>query len=190
MSRSLIALPLAVLMIAGCDRQSPKPEQAVPATAASPAVPPAPARAGQIDRSHRGTPAIAARFTAPDGKPVTLADFRGRPVLLNLWATWCAPCIVEMPALDRLAARGGATPMVLAVSQDFGGAAQVGPFFAKGRFRALKPYVDADAALSLGYGVNLPASILFDSQGREVWRTSGPRDWASAETAALLAEAK
>lgn len=188
MSRSLIALPLAVLMIAGCDRQSPTAEQAADAPPASPAAAPAPA--GQIDRSHKGTPALAARFKAPDGQTVTLADFRGRPVLLNLWATWCAPCIVEMPALDRLAARGGATPLVLTVSQDFGGAAKVGPFFAKGRYEALKPYLDEDAALSLGYQVNLPASILFDKQGREVWRTSGPRDWTSAETAALLAEAQ
>lgn len=182
MSRSLIALLLTVTLVVACDRQSPPPEQA--------AARPTPHAGGVLDRSHRGEGVPATAFAAPDGKRVTLADFRGGPVLLNLWATWCAPCVAEMPQLDALAARMAGKLTVLTVSQDLEGAAKVGPFFAKGGFKAIKPYLDDQAALSIGYQANLPTTILYDSTGAEVWRYSGGQDWGAPTAAALIAEAK
>lgn len=161
------------------------------AAAASDEVPSgaAPAKADKIDRSHKGEAAPATAFQSPDGKPVTLAAFRGKPVLLNLWATWCAPCIKEMPTLDALAVREAGTLEVLTVSQDLEGSARVGPFFAKAGYKALKPWLDPQVTLTTHYGVNLPTTILYDAEGRELWRVSGEMDWASDAAAALIAEA-
>ncbi len=188
--RSTIALlPLLLALgIAGCDRPKPADGQA---NATVPAQSPAGAgRADKLDRGHKGEAAPATPFKAPDGRTVTLADFRGKPLLLNLWATWCAPCVREMPTLDALAQRELGTLQVLTVSQDLEGAAKVAPFFEKAKFTALQPYLDTDVALSTGYGVNLPTTILYDSNGRELWRVSGDMDWAGATAAAWIAEAK
>lgn len=187
MSRSLIALLLTVTLVAACDRQSLPPEQAAPAQPVAKAVV---SSGGAIDRTHRGEAAPATPFTAPDGSRVTLADFRGTPVLLNLWATWCAPCVAEMPQLDALAAQMTGKLTVLTISQDLEGAAKVTPFFAKGGFTAIKPYLDDQAALSIGYQANLPTTILYDSTGHEVWRYSGGQDWSGPAAAAMIAEAK
>ena len=202
-SRSAIALFLtAALATGGCDRKSPAPVQAN-ALAADEVAPdevspdevspgdtaPAAATADKVDRSHHGEPAPAVSFTAPDGKPVTLAAFRGKPVLLNLWATWCAPCIKEMPSLDAAAARLGERVTVLAVSQDLGGKAQVAPFFAARKLARLAPYTDTELGLSLGYKANLPTTILLDAKGNELWRVAGGMDWTGAEATRLLAEA-
>src|SRR6476469_10608078 len=79
-----------------------------------------------IHRDHKGESALAGTFGDPGGKPVTLASFKGKPVLVNLWATWCAPCVKELPTLDRLASGGSIE--VLAVSQDSGPHASVVAF--------------------------------------------------------------
>ena len=189
----LLGLPL--LLIGGCDKQSPTPEQAnaaavspdeatspdeAPAAAATPA-------AGAIDRSHKGDAAPDVSFTGPDGKPVTLAAFRGRPVLLNLWATWCAPCVKEMPTLDALAKSGAVR--VVAVSQDMAGATKVAPFFKAHGFTTLQPYLDPKLALGTALGANLPTTILYDAKGHEIWRETGGYDWSGADARALIAEA-
>lgn len=193
-----IPIVVAALLAGGCDRQSPPPEQGTVNQAGVDAVPPpspdeapsgAPAAAvGTFDRSHKGVAAPDFAFTDPAGKPVTLAAFRGRPLLVNLWATWCAPCIKEMPTLDALAQRDSAKVKVLALSQDLD-AAKIAPFFAKGGYNALQPYHDGKLAFSVGLGVNLPTTILYDSVGKEVWRFSGTTDWAGPEAAKALAEA-
>lgn len=183
--RSAIALLLGLAVgIGGCDKQSPPPEQANDAAAATNAVP-APA----VDRSHHGETAPDFAFQGPDGKRLTLASFRGKPLLLNLWATWCAPCVREMPALDALAGAGGPL-QVVAVSQDMDGAAKVTPFFQAKGIRHLKPYLDPDLRLSTGFGANLPTTILYDSGGKEVWRLTGGYDWSGASARALIAEAR
>ena len=185
---------LLVAGLAGCGQ----PHSAEPAgnrTAAAP-TPAKPARAddqdaGHLDRSHAGSAAPSSSFRDPDGESVSLADFRGRPLLLNLWATWCAPCIAEMPTLDALSAREKGRLQVLAVSQDLQGASKVDAFFTKYGFANLAPYVDAEAALtSAAQADTLPTTILYDAQGKEVWRITGKEDWNGARAAALVREAE
>jgi thiol-disulfide isomerase/thioredoxin len=178
-------LVLTAVSIAGCDRQSPSQEQA---NATAPANAAAPEMTGVLDTSHKGEAAPATPFQDPSGKIVTIASFKGRPLLLNLWATWCVPCIREMPTLDTLAQQGGRL-QVVAVSQDMKGAEKVRPFFNQHRFKALKPYLDPDLGLSLGFGANLPTTILYDAEGKEVWRYAGGLDWTSDTAKAMLAQA-
>lgn len=187
--RSVIAfLLLGALAIGGCDRQSQAPQQANETAATANASEPAPG--GTLDRSHKGEAAPATTFLDSAGKKVSVASFKGKPVLLNLWATWCIPCIKEMPTLDRLAGVKGDSLVVLTVSQDLKGRESVDPFFAKAKYQHLKPYLDTDAALSTGMAANLPTTILYDSAGKEVWRMSGDYDWSGEKAAALIAEAK
>lgn len=144
--------------------------------------------AGTVDRSHKGEAAPAVSFFDPNGKKISLADFRGEPVLVNLWATWCAPCIKEMPSLDTAAAAMRGKVRVIAVSQDME-RDKVAPFFAERQLKNLAPYVDPDLGLSLTYKVNLPTTIMIGADGRELWRVSGAMDWAGAEARALMEEA-
>ena len=182
------------LAAAGCDKPSPAPVQAngaggtaSPDEVADDGAPTGPIASGLIDKSHRGEPAPAVGFQNPDGTAVTLAAFKGRPVLVNLWATWCAPCIAEMPTLDAAAKRLGDGTAVLAVSQDLD-PAKAAPFL-KNKGVSLAAYRDPEMGLSLAYKVSLPFTILFGPDGRERWRVSGGRDWASAESLQLIAEA-
>lgn len=161
------------------------PDEVKPGNAATPAAP----EKAQVDRSHKGEAAPAVTFTDPAGRPVTLAAFKGKPLLVNLWATWCAPCVAELPTLDKRAATAGDKPVVLAVSQDIGGAAKVLPFLAQRGVKALKPYTDSDMALSLAYKANLPTTILYDATGHEIWRVAGGMDWTGADADKLIAEA-
>lgn len=144
-----------------------------------------------MDVSKKGTAAPTQAFIAPDGKKVTLADFRGKPVLVNLWATWCVPCVREMPTLDALAAREAGKLQVLTISQDMQGAAKVGPYFAKGGFKAIKPYLDPQNELGfpLSGESGLPTTILYDTEGKEVWRVAGGMDWTGEKAGALLRQA-
>ena len=142
-----------------------------------------------VDRSHRGSPAPAKPFNDPEGQPVHLADFTGKPLLVNLWASWCAPCVKELPTLDALA-RSNPNIRVLAVSQDSGPHASVVVFLQAHRVATLDAYQDPSMGLSGALGAEvLPTSILFDAQGREVWRFVGDLDWASPQAAKLLSEA-
>jgi thiol-disulfide isomerase/thioredoxin len=142
-----------------------------------------------IHRDFKGKAAPEAIFDDPDGKPVKLADFKGKPLLVNLWATWCAPCVKELPTLDQLARTGAV--QVLAISQDDGPHASVVAFLQGHQIGTLEPYQDPKTALSsaLGPDTVLPTSILFDARGKEVWRYVGDFDWTSPEAAKLLAEA-
>jgi thiol-disulfide isomerase/thioredoxin len=150
----------------------------------------APYPTGRLDRSHRGTPAPDAVFEDPHGRPARLSDFRGRPVLVNLWATWCGPCVVEMPSLDALAAREGERLTVLALSQDLGGRQKVTDFFAARNFGRLEPYLDPELGFMTSLRIDtLPTTILYDAEGVEVWRMTGMADWESERAARLLTEA-
>lgn len=144
---------------------------------------------GKLDISERGSPMIDAWFTSPDGTRVSLNDFKGRPLLVNIWATWCGPCIIEMPMLDKLAVREKDRLKVMVVSQDIKGMEKVGPFFEKSGFDVLEPYIDQENELSFGFSTGvMPTTVLYDAQGKEVWRVIGAMDWHGAKAAALMEE--
>ncbi|AFL51281.1 redoxin family protein [Sinorhizobium fredii] len=127
-------------------------------------------------------------FTDGDGQPRTLADFRGKVVLLNVWATWCLPCRKEMPTLDRLqAALGGDRFQVVALSVDRLGAETVKTFYSEIGVRRLAAHVDASGrALSALAAVGLPTTILIDTDGRELGRLMGPAEWDAPDMVAFL----
>jgi thiol-disulfide isomerase/thioredoxin len=130
----------------------------------------------------------AFKFQDADGKERTLADWRGKVVLLNLWATWCLPCRKEMPSLDRLqAAVGSETFEVVAISVDRKGLEASKKFLAETGVKHLRLYVDASARLTSDLkAVGLPATFLIDSEGREIGRLLGPAEWDSEEAARLV----
>ena len=181
---------LMALALAGCDRQKGQaPQGEAPATANA-AAPAQPYPTGRLDRSHAGTPAPATSFEDPQGRAVNLSVFRGRPLLVNLWATWCGPCVVEMPALDRLAAREGEALQVVVISQDTAGRQKVSDFFAARDFTRLEPYLDGAMDLMVALRLDtLPTTILYDSEGNEVWRMTGMAEWEGERAARLLLEA-
>ena len=176
-----LLLLAAMPMVAGCDRQKAEEPQA-----------PVAAQPGKgVDRSHKGEAAPTVKFKDPDGGEFDLARFKGTPVLVNLWASWCAPCIKELPTLQQLEqaqAKEGKLA-VIAVSQDMAPQGSVDEFLAErdlGRFAA---YHDADMNLTSALNIQImPTTILYDAQGREVWRYVGDLDWTGAEAARLFAE--
>ena len=182
------------LALAGCDRQkAAAPQGEAPAGAnatANAAAPEEEAPTGRLDRSHQGEPAPDMAFEDGQGQPVRLSAFRGRPLLVNLWATWCGPCVVEMPSLDALAAREGDRIKVLTLSQDTDGRQEVADFFAAHSFSRLEPFLDGRMQVMTALRVDtLPTTILYSSQGVEVWRMTGSSDWLGPRAARLLLEA-
>jgi thiol-disulfide isomerase/thioredoxin len=122
------------------------------------------------------------RFEDEAGRALTLADFKGRVILLNIWATWCTPCREEMPALDRLQAKlGGPGFEVVALSIDREGTAVVRRFFSDVGVHALKLYVDPSGEAASRFGaLGVPTTILVDRSGREIGRRVGPAQWDGA----------
>lgn len=190
---------LLLLLLAACDKPAPPAPEPRTQAAAVPAAKPVRDN-GIIDRAQAGLPAPDATFQDSEGEPVTLADYKGKPVLLNLWATWCAPCVAEMPTLDALAAREAGRLSVITVSQDSDGtaadgtpepaAAKVDAFFTKMKFAQLGAYLDAESGLMTQLGIQiLPTTILYDGAGKEVWRMTGELDWTGARARSLIAEA-
>jgi thiol-disulfide isomerase/thioredoxin len=177
-------LLIALVLLAGCTKaeQQPANDSAEPAQAGP---------VQGIDRGNKGKQAPDTVFKDPDGGEISLAEFRGNPVLLNLWATWCAPCVKELPTLDRLAERyeHDGQFAVITVSQDMGPQPSVAAFLTKLKLTRLSSFHDPKMALSGALGAEvLPTSILYDAQGREVWRYVGDLDWTGEEAAKLLAE--
>jgi thiol-disulfide isomerase/thioredoxin len=127
-------------------------------------------------------------FINGDGGEMTLDEFTGKTVLLNIWATWCVPCREEMPALDRLQAKlGGPDFEVVPLSIDREGLLAVKAFYEELGLKALGIYVDqsgkAQRALSV---LGIPTTLLVDQEGRELGRTLGPAEWDSAEIVEFL----
>jgi thiol-disulfide isomerase/thioredoxin len=127
-------------------------------------------------------------FADGDGRPGSLADFRGKVVLLNIWATWCLPCRKEMPTLDRLQAHlGGPDFEVVAISIDRKGAEAVRNFFAEIGVMHISVRVDPSGESSFALGAfGLPVTLLIDRQGRELGRLQGPAAWDAPDTAEFL----
>lgn len=173
----LVMILLPLLALNACDRQSDEKGQDFPIGAET----------GKVDTSKKGEDMPAMPFLGPDGGPATLTKFRGKPLLVNLWATWCAPCIAEMPTLDKLAVREKGKLQVIVVSQDMAGKRAVDPYFAKSKFKMLEPYLDKDNVLPLALkSETLPVTLLYDAEGKELWRVVGAMNWEGASARKLL----
>jgi thiol-disulfide isomerase/thioredoxin len=127
-------------------------------------------------------------FTNGDDAPLTLGDFHGRMVLLNVWATWCVPCRKEMPALDRLQAKlGGPRFTVVPLSIDHRGRDVVARFYRELGLKSLGIYVDKSGnAISAVNAVGMPTTLLIDAQGRELGHVIGPAEWDGHAMLSLL----
>ena len=136
--------------------------------------------------------AVQIAFQRDDGGKLTVADFKGRAVLLNLWATWCIPCRVEMPALDRLqAAKGGPGFEVVAVNVDTAKLERRATFLDSVGVKALTRYADpsGDSFETLhkdGKALGLPVTLVIDKDGCEIAAVEGGVKWDSAEAQALV----
>lgn len=133
----------------------------------------------------RDLPAIS--FQDEAGKAMSLADFRGKVVLLNIWATWCPPCREEMPSLDRLnGKRGGENFEVVALSIDRD-TALVKPFYEEFGIQTLRGYFDPSAQIpNTLRAPGVPTTLLIDQEGREIGRAMGPAAWDSPQVEALI----
>ena len=146
----------------------------------------------KLDRSHKGMAAPDVSLVDGDGEKTSLAEIGGgKPLLVNLWASWCGPCVKELPTLDRLSQTANAPVQVAAISQDMGPHTSVEAFLTAHKIADLEAYQDKDMALSGALSAQvLPTSVLYDAKGREVWRYVGDLDWTSPEAAKLLSEAR
>jgi thiol-disulfide isomerase/thioredoxin len=131
------------------------------------------------------TPAPAS-FVDGDGVTHRIPDFAGQGLVLNMWATWCAPCVKEMPQLDAMAAALAADRIaVLPLSADRGGAEVVRKFYAAHGITHLKVWLDPRGAAQEAWGARgLPTTLIIDRKGREVARAEGAYDWAALPTLA------
>ncbi|CCV11312.1 TlpA disulfide reductase family protein [Mesorhizobium sp. STM 4661] len=131
-------------------------------------------------------------FNGPDGKPMTLADHAGKTVLLNLWATWCAPCRAEMPALDALQKdKGGDAFQVVAVNVDAGDDVKPKKFLKDTGVETLGYYRDSTMALfndlkTRGLALGLPVTMLVDGEGCLIAHMNGPAEWSSPDAKRLV----
>lgn len=134
----------------------------------------------------RAAPDVA--FTDAAGHRLSLADFRGKVVLLNFWATWCGPCVKEMPSLDRLQAKlGGDRFTVVAVSVDRQGLDVVRPFLARTAVQNLTTYLDPHGDSMRTFGIQgLPTSFIIDRTGHVAGRLEGGANWDTPEAEALM----
>lgn len=187
MSRLSVTLAVTLMLpLAACDRGASEKAQETPAPT-EPAV--KPKGVASIDRSHAGEPMPDLPLVNPaSNAPISKSDFAGKPVLLNLWATWCAPCVKEMPLLEALAGEERRLK-VLTASQDVGAPEKILPYFEKEQFQRIEPWLDKEGTLGFHFGGGLPVTVLYDATGKEVWRVSGDLDWADPEVRGAIDEA-
>jgi thiol-disulfide isomerase/thioredoxin len=133
-------------------------------------------------------PVATITFNDADGHARSLADFRGKVLLINVWATWCVPCRKEMPALDRLqAGLGGSDFQVIPVSIDRGGMETISKFYGEVGVHNLAMYSDSSGqVLHQVRAVGLPTTLLVNRAGQEIGRIVGPADWDAPEIAEFL----
>lgn len=175
----LCGVALAVLVL-----RPTRVEQVPPSPSIDSATAPA---LGQFIALDAPLPAPALSFTARSGEVKQLADFHGSLVLVNLWATWCVPCVEEMPALDRLQAKLGPDLTILALSQDRRGGEVVEPFLAKIGIKHLAIYLDPKSAATNELGAQgLPTSFLIDRDGMIRGKLEGAAKWDEPAMLAIL----
>jgi thiol-disulfide isomerase/thioredoxin len=165
--------------IAATDRGAPGPAASGAETASG------------LERLVRVTPPKAMSdviFSDGEDRARNLGEWRGKVVLVNLWATWCAPCKREMPSLDRLQAKlGGADFAVLPISLDRTGPDKPRQFLASNGLKNLDLFLDSGSSLMQTLRVpGLPLSLLVDRQGREIARLAGPAEWDGAEAETII----
>jgi thiol-disulfide isomerase/thioredoxin len=161
----------------------------------------APATEKSVPEGRRGAPGLPAfvyktspeavanvNFVDESGAPKSLADFHGKVVLLNLWATWCAPCREEMPSLDRLEKELGSDKFqVVALAVDRSGVDAVRKFLDSVKVTSLKLYADTTTRSGSALkAIGMPTSILLDKEGREIGRLPGPAQWDSEDAKRLV----
>ena len=176
----LVLCGAAVLVLSLRPARIEKVPQAPAASSASPNL-------GQFTALPAPLPAPALAFTTRDGATKQLADFKGKLVLVNLWATWCGPCVEEMPSLQRLQTQLGDKLTILAISEDRQGETAVAPFLAKNGIQHLAIFLDPKSAATNELGAQgLPSSYLIARDGTIVGKEEGGAAWDSAEMLAKL----
>jgi len=145
------------------------------------------AKLGEFVPSSQPFAAPTISLTDSDGHTLELSELRGNLVLVNLWATWCEPCLREMPSLERLQSRLGERIAVLAVSEDRGGNKAVEPFIAKLGLKSVKIYIDPKSEVGHAFGARgLPTSFLIDREGKVLGRVEGAAEWDSPKILGVL----
>lgn len=141
-----------------------------------------------VELHSRARRLVELRFTDAQGQPTDMAAYRGRVVLLNIWATWCAPCREELPTLDALQAQlGGPGFEVVALSIDQQGLAVARPFLERIGATHLKAYADTYGDATARYSATgVPLVLVIDAQGREIGRRLGRAKWDNEATVALI----
>jgi thiol-disulfide isomerase/thioredoxin len=151
-----------------------------------------PAASREFNPSSPASPGSSAPFATPfyaeDGSARTLASFKGRPVLVNFWATWCGPCLEEMPSLDRLAKRMAPEGLaVVALSQDVKGWPKIKPFLARVKLANVPVYFDRNGAIARALVVEaLPTTYLIGRDGKALGKFIGAVDWDSPRAEAMI----
>lgn len=173
----------ATLVLAGCNQSQP-PNNGAAETVDSQL----PVKG--VDRSHTGQPVPDVTFFDTSDQTTSLKRLHGKPALVNLWATWCGPCVKELPTLQALSREGRSNLAIVPIDEEMAQRASVEAFLKEHQLD-LPIYRDPKMAVSGAAGAEvLPTTILYDSQGREVWRYVGGLDWTGPEAAKLLAEAR
>ena len=145
------------------------------------------ARLGEFIPASPLLPAPAISFVDLAGNTVSLSEFTGKIVLVNLWATWCAPCVREMPSLERVQSRLGDKIAVVAISEDHGGSKIVEPFIDKLELKSVKIYLDPKSTVERAFKVQgLPTSFLIDREGRVLGRVEGAAEWDAPKLLKVL----
>lgn len=139
---------------------------------------------------HSPRPVPDINFTNAEGKSVTLSDYKGKVILLNFWASWCAPCVKELPDLDRLQQSLGDTHFkVIALSVDGKGFPNVQQFVDRLGLKHIEVFHDAGSKMFFGLGLyGLPYSVIIDKSGKEAMRLKGLVDWTNSDVNLVLNE--
>ena len=179
---ALVGVAAVVYIIAQASTNQPTAGSSPAASAKAPST-----LASKLIRPDQPAPPPDYAFQGPDGKAMKVADLKGKVVVLNIWATWCAPCVAEMPTLARLQAAYPETDVVVVpVSIDSADAAAKARLFIA-RHAPLKFYHDRESKLPFRVNApGAPTTIVYGRDGLEVARVAGEADWAGAEARALI----
>lgn len=182
--RNPILAVLAVLVVGGIVLNPAWFASAAERSCAAP-----PPTLGRYEPSAAGRVMPDAPFVDAEGRDQPLASLRGQGLVVNFWATWCAPCVEEMPALDRLAAKSGPLGLkVVVLSADREGARVVRDFYRVNNIANLAADLDRSGRVARSLGIAaLPTTVLYDADGRERGRVVGRAKWDAPAVAEFLA---